>query len=101
VHSIDELVQLINIVKGEMSLIGPRPELPEALSSFNEFEVKRLNVKPGITGWAAVNGRNELKISERRRLDVFYVDNLSFKLDLIIFFKTLLLIYKKEGVYSN
>lgn len=87
--SLDEIPQLFNILKGEMSFIGPRPLLPEYLSFYSEEEKRRHDVKPGITGWAQVNGRNSLDWEEKFQLDLFYVDYCSLQLDSIIIFKTL------------
>ena len=95
--SIDELPQLINVIKGDMSLIGPRPLLVEYLPLYNDFQARRHEVKPGITGWAQVNGRKGIPFSQRFELDVWYVDNLSFILDLKIFFLTILKIIKREN----
>lgn len=100
-YSIDELPQLLNVIFGEMSIIGPRPELPESYETHTSNELKRLNVLPGITGWAAVNGRNKLPIRERRILDVYYAENLSLNLDFKIFYKTILLLIRKESIYSK
>lgn len=99
--SIDELPQLINILKGEMSFIGPRPLLPEYLEYYSEQENRRHLVKPGISGWAQVNGRNMIGWEERFELDVFYVDNISFKLDFSIFLKTVATIFKKDKNYGQ
>ncbi len=96
--SIDELPQLINVVKGDMSLIGPRPLLPEYLILYNEEQRKRHNVKPGITGWAQVNGRNAISWEEKFQLDVWYVNNLSFLLDLLIIFRTIKKVFVSEGI---
>lgn len=96
--SLDELPQLINVLKGEMSLIGPRPLRVEYLPLYNDFQRRRHDVKPGITGWAQVNGRNALTWEQKFEFDVFYVDNLSFKLDLKIIFLTIKKVLKKEGV---
>lgn len=79
--SLDEIPQLINVLKGDMSLVGPRPLLPEYLPLYNEEQRKRHEVKPGITGWAQVNGRNAISWSQKFKLDVWYVQNISFKLD--------------------
>lgn len=98
--SIDEIPQLINVLKGEMSLIGPRPLLPGYLNHFTEFQHKRHNVKPGITGWAAVNGRNAISWEKKFKYDVWYVENLSFWLDLKIIWLTVLKVIKSEGVNS-
>ena len=86
--SIDELPQLINILKGEMSFIGPRPLLPAYLNLYNENQSKRHNVKPGITGWAQVNGRNAISWSEKFNFDLWYVNNINFFLDLKIILLT-------------
>ena len=86
--SLDEIPQLINIIKGEMSLIGPRPLLPEYLPLYNKVQNRRHIVRPGITGWAQINGRNSLSWSQKFEYDLFYVDNISFKLDLQILIKT-------------
>ncbi len=96
--SLDELLQFINVLKGDMSLIGPRPLLVEYLPLYNDFQKKRHDVKPGITGWAQINGRNAITWDERFKLDVWYVNNISLKLDLKIFFLTFLKIFKREGV---
>ncbi|MEL0301630.1 MAG: sugar transferase, partial [Flavobacteriaceae bacterium] len=86
--SLDELPQLWNVVRGEMSFVGPRPLLPEYLPLYTEEQNKRHHVKPGITGWAQVNGRNALSWQEKFKLDVYYVENQSFVLDLNILIKT-------------
>ena len=87
--SVDELPQLINIFKGDMSLIGPRPLLPEYLWVFDDFQKRRHEVRPGITGWAQVHGRNHLKLSKKFEYDVWYVDNCSFWLDIKIVWMTI------------
>ena len=87
--SIDELPQLINVLKGDMALIGPRPLLPEYLPLYSKEQARRHEVRPGITGWAQVNGRNFLSFSKRFELDVWYVDHCSFMLDLKIVFITI------------
>jgi len=99
--SIDELPQLWNVIKGDMSLIGPRPLLVEYLSHYTPEQKRRHEVKPGITGWAQIQGRNNLPFSERFKLDVWYVDNISFKLDMLIFFKTISKIFRTENVLSQ
>jgi len=99
--SIDELPQLWNVIKGDMSLIGPRPLLVEYLSHYTSEQKRRHEVKPGITGWAQIHGRNNLPFGERFKLDVWYVDNMSFKLDMLIFFKTISKIFKSENVLSR
>lgn len=96
--SLDELPQLFNVLKGEMSLIGPRPLLPFYWDLYNDFQKRRNEVKPGITGWAQVNGRNNILWKKRFELDVFYVDNLTFWLDMKIFFLTLVKVLKLENV---
>lgn len=99
--SIDELPQLFNILKGDISLIGPRPLLIEYLPLYNKEQSRRHNVKPGITGWAQVNGRNSISWEEKFSLDVYYVDNISFLLDLKIIFMTALKVFKSEGVSAE
>jgi undecaprenyl phosphate N,N'-diacetylbacillosamine 1-phosphate transferase len=96
--SIDELPQLINVLKGDMSLVGPRPLLMEYLPLYNEEQMCRHAVKPGITGWAQVNGRNTISWPEKFKLDVWYVNNISFLLDLKILLLTLLKVFKAEGI---
>ena len=96
--SIDELPQLWNVLKGDMSLIGPRPLLVEYLSYYTSEQKRRHNVLPGITGWAQIHGRNSLQFNERFKLDVWYVDNISLKLDLLIFYKTIIKIFRSENV---
>jgi lipopolysaccharide/colanic/teichoic acid biosynthesis glycosyltransferase len=98
--SLDELPQLINVLKGDMSLIGPRPLLEEYLPLYNNRQIRRHEVRPGITGWAQVNGRNALDWQKRFELDVWYVDHLSFWLDVRIVFKTIMKVLKSEGVNS-
>jgi len=95
--SLDELPQLINIIKNDMSFIGPRPWVLEYYEFFTEKQKKRLSVKPGITGLAQVNGRNNLNIYEKIKLDIDYVDNLSFKTDLKICLLTIKTLFIKEG----
>ncbi len=99
--SLDEIPQLINVIKGEMSLVGPRPLLPEYLSLYNEEQKKRHNVKPGITGWAQVNGRNALSWEEKFKYDVEYVENVSAKMDAKIVIITLEKVVKRHGVNAN
>lgn len=96
--SLDELPQLINILKGEMSLVGPRPLLMEYLPLYTSEQARRHEVKPGITGWAQVNGRNALSWEEKFKLDVWYVDNYSIWLDLKIIGLTMLKVVKGEGI---
>lgn len=96
--SLDEIPQLINILKGEMSFIGPRPLLPEYLRLYTPQQARRHNVKPGITGWAQINGRNAISWEEKFRYDVEYVENISFWFDLKIFFRTLKKVFIREGI---
>ncbi|GGW87289.1 sugar transferase [Salegentibacter mishustinae] len=96
--SIDEIPQLINVLKGNMSLIGPRPLLPQYLSLYSERQRKRHDVKPGITGWAQVNGRNAISWTKKFEYDVWYVENLSFGLDVRIIFKTIKKVVVSEGI---
>jgi lipopolysaccharide/colanic/teichoic acid biosynthesis glycosyltransferase len=98
--SLDEVMQLINVLKGDMSLIGPRPLLVKYLLLYNELQARRHEVKPGLTGWAQVNGRNNLSWEDKFELDVWYLDNVSFLLDMKILFLTLLKVLKREGVNS-
>lgn len=99
--SLDEIPQLINVIKGDMSLIGPRPLLPEYLDLYNDFQKRRHEVKPGITGWAQVNGRNAISWKKKFEYDIWYVDNLSFLLDLKIILLTLKKVVKSEGISSE
>lgn len=99
--SLDELPQFINVLKGEMSIIGPRPLLVEYLPLYNDFQNRRHEVKPGITGWAQVKGRNALTWEEKFKLDVWYVDHISFLLDIKILFITFWKIFRQEGISVN
>lgn len=99
--SLDELPQLINVLAGQMSLIGPRPLLPEYLALYNEEQFTRHKVKPGITGWAQVNGRNAISWEEKFKLDCWYVNNISFLLDLKILFLTLKKVFIREGISAD
>lgn len=99
--SIDELPQLFNILKGEMSFIGPRPLLPEYLPLYSTEQRKRHNVKPGISGWAQVNGRNNLSWKERFENDVYYAKNISFKLDLKILILSIYKILRQDDIQNN
>ncbi|TCV84279.1 sugar transferase [Sulfurirhabdus autotrophica] len=96
--SLDELPQLINVLKGDMSLVGPRPLLMEYLSLYSADQARRHDVRPGITGWAQVNGRNAISWEERFKLDVWYVDHQSLLLDLKIFWLTVMKVLRSEGV---
>lgn len=97
-YSLDELPQLINVVRGDLSLVGPRPLLMEYLPLYSSKQAKRHNVKPGITGWAQINGRNLITWEEKFELDVWYVENHSFLLDLKIIVLTILKVFKTEGI---
>jgi len=99
--SLDELPQLINVLKGDMSLIGPRPWLMEYLPIMNDYQKRRHDVRPGISGWAQVNGRNLTDWDRRFELDNFYVDNISFALDLKIFFMTMWNILTAKGISGD
>ncbi|MEH7151674.1 sugar transferase [Bacillus thuringiensis] len=96
--SLDELPQLINVMKGDISLIGPRPLLMEYLSLYTPEQDRRHDVRPGITGWAQVNGRNAISWEEKFELDVWYVDHQSFWLDMKIIFLTIVKVFKSEGI---
>jgi len=99
--SLDELPQLINVLKGDMSLIGPRPLLVKYLPLYNENQARRHEVRPGITGWAQVNGRNAITWSDKFKLDVWYVNNCSFKVDVNIIFKTIYNVIHHEDINSK
>jgi undecaprenyl phosphate N,N'-diacetylbacillosamine 1-phosphate transferase len=99
--SLDELPQLINVVKGDMSLIGPRPLLVKYVPLYSKTQIRRHEVKPGITGWAQVNGRNAIDWNRKFELDVWYVDDLSFALDMKILFLTVLKVFKREGINAT
>jgi lipopolysaccharide/colanic/teichoic acid biosynthesis glycosyltransferase len=99
--SIDEIPQLFNVLMGDMSLIGPRPLLPEYLPIFSERQKKRHTVRPGITGWAQVNGRNAISWNKKFEYDVWYVENLSFTLDMKILFKTVKKALISEGINTH
>lgn len=96
--SLDEIPQLLNVIKGDMSLIGPRPLLPSYLELYNDFQRRRHEVKPGITGWAQVNGRNSISWQKKFEYDVWYVDNISLSLDLKILFQTIKKVFIREGI---
>lgn len=98
--SLDEIPQLLNVIKGDMSIVGPRPLLEEYLPLYNETQKRRHNIKPGITGWAQVNGRNAISWKQKFEYDVWYVDNISFLLDLRILFMTIRNVVKSEGINS-
>lgn len=96
--SLDELPQLVNVLKGDMSFVGPRPLLPEYLDLYTQTQKRRHNVKPGITGWAQINGRNAIDWETKFKLDIWYVEHQSFSLDITIIFKTILKVLKVEGI---
>ncbi len=96
--SLDEIPQLLNVIKGDMSLVGPRPLLPQYLELYNDFQRRRNDVKPGITGWAQVNGRNSISWEQKFEHDVWYVDHLSFGLDIKILFLTVKKVFISEGI---
>ncbi len=99
--SIDELMQIFNVINGTMSFVGPRPTLPYQVERYTDEQMRRHNMRPGITGLAQVNGRNDLTWTEKIEYDVKYIDNFSLWLDIKIFFKTILVVFKKEGIDFN
>jgi len=99
--SLDELPELYNVLKGEMSLVGPRPLLMEYLTRYTKSQARRHEVRPGITGWAQVNGRQNIKFSKRLEYDTRYVDNLNLRLDIKILYYTVLSVFTGEGVLSG
>ena len=99
--SLDELLQLVNVVKGEMSLVGPRPLLMQYLPRYSKEQARRHDVKPGITGWAQVNGRNTISWDEKFKLDVYYVDHQTFFFDLSILWKTFLKVLARKDVNTS
>ena len=99
--SLDEIPQLLNVVVGDMSFIGPRPLLPEYLDLYTSEQAQRHSVRPGITGWAQVNGRNIISWTKKLELDVYYIHNLNMLLDIKIFLMTLVKVVKSEGISSN
>ena len=99
--SLDEIPQLLNVIKGDMSLIGPRPLLVQYLPLYNEEQKRRHEVRPGITGWAQVNGRNAISWQQKFEYDVWYVDHISLSLDLKIMFKTIKKVFKRDGINAD
>ena len=99
--SIDEVPQILNVLKGDMSFIGPRPDLPEHIKLYTNDEKQKLKMKPGITGYNQAYFRNSIKWKERIKNDIYYINNVSFKLDLSIFLMTFVSIFKKDNIYSN
>lgn len=99
--SLDELPELINILLGQMSIVGPRPLLVQYLSRYNAQQRRRHNVRPGLTGWAQVNGRNAISWEEKFQYDIEYVENISFSMDIKVIFTTISKIFKREGISSD
>lgn len=99
--SLDEIPQLLNVVIGDMSIVGPRPLLTSYLHLYSDFQNRRHEVKPGITGWAQVNGRNAISWDKKFELDVWYVDNISFTLDVKILLKTIIKVIKSDGINAK
>jgi lipopolysaccharide/colanic/teichoic acid biosynthesis glycosyltransferase len=99
--SLDELLQLFNVLIGDMSIVGPRPLLTEYLPLYNQEQARRHEVKPGITGWAQVNGRNAITWEQKFEYDIWYVDHVSFLTDLKIIWKTVIKVFKREGITSE
>ena len=99
--SLDEIPQLLNVIKGDMSLIGPRPLLVQYLPLYNDTQRRRHEVRPGITGWAQVNGRNAISWTQKFEYDVWYVDNISLSLDVKILVRTIMKVFKREGISSD
>ncbi len=98
--SLDETPQLLNILKGDMSVIGPRPDLPEHISSYSDFERRKLEIRPGVTGFSQAYFRNSVQWKERIRNDIYYIDHLTFRFDVKILIKTALSVLRCEGVYK-
>jgi len=99
--SLDELPQILNVLKGEMSFVGPRPLLLHYLPLYNQRQIRRHEVRPGITGWAQINGRNAISWKDRLEFDVFYVESFSFMMDLKIFYMTVIKVLKREGISGD
>ncbi len=99
--SLDELMQLFNVLFGQMSLVGPRPTLPYQVENYTEEQKRRHNLRPGITGWAQINGRNDLSWTEKINYDIEYVDNFSLAMDIKILFRTVSVVFEKEGIEFN
>jgi undecaprenyl phosphate N,N'-diacetylbacillosamine 1-phosphate transferase len=99
--SLDELPQILNILRGEMSFIGPRPDIVPQANCYTEWERRRLEMKPGISGWAQVNGRNQLSWPEKFKLDIWYIDHYSLGLDLRILLKTSKVVFEADGIYTE
>lgn len=99
--SLDETPQLLNIIKGDMSIIGPRPDLPEHMELYEGNEIRKLEIRPGVTGYSQALFRNAIPWKDRIKNDIYYIDNLSLWLDLKVFFKTVILIFKREDVFME
>ncbi len=99
--SLDELPELLNVIRGDMSLVGPRPLLMEYLERYDEQQARRHDMKPGITGWAQINGRNAVSWPEKFKMDLWYIENHSLWLDIKILFLTLITVFKSEGITQN
>lgn len=99
--SLDELLQLVNVLKGDMSLVGPRPLLMQYLARYNSEQIKRQNVKPGITGWAQVNGRNAISWEQKFKLDIEYINNVAILFDIKILIMTILNVIKRSGINND
>lgn len=99
--SIDEIPQILNVLKGDMSLVGPRPDLPEHIKQYKGNETRKLEVRPGITGYNQAYYRNSIEWKERIKNDIYYIDNISFIMDAKIILKTILTVFKREGVYIS
>lgn len=100
-NSLDEIPQLLNVIKGDMSIVGPRPLLISYLPLYNKVQARRHDVKPGITGWAQVNGRNAISWEQKFEYDVWYVDHISFKTDVTIILMTISKVFKREGISAS
>jgi sugar transferase EpsL len=100
-YSLDEIPQLLNVIKGDLSFVGPRPLLMEYLPRYTQEQARRHDVKPGITGWTQVNGRNAISWEEKFRLDIWYVEHQSFFLDMKILWLTVMKVFKKEGINAD
>lgn len=99
--TLDEIPQLYNVLKGEMSIVGPRPTVPSQIARYTPEQMRRLDVKPGMAGWAWIHGRNKLPWAERIKLDIWYVEHWSFWLDISILFTAFMLLIRHEGVYGE
>lgn len=96
--SLDELMQIFNVIEGTMSIVGPRPTLPYQVENYDEHQKRRMEMRPGVTGWAQVNGRNDLTWSEKIEYDIEYIEKFNFFFDIAILFKTVAVVFKQEGI---